>query len=145
MQYDYRGERLQNLKILVCDSGCYDTPQEQLRSRILGPDPLPINIPSPERDYIDYGYINDGGVLQLINVQYYPTKPTGLLAGALWNNGLTVGIILGITPNPTANAIIYGQFSAYELLTMGGGNFPLNNPGAGTNQLWNDKGVLSIA
>jgi hypothetical protein len=41
-QFDWRGERLQNLRILVCDSGCYDEPQEQLRARILSPDPLPI-------------------------------------------------------------------------------------------------------
>lgn len=47
-QFDWRGERLQNLRILVCDSGCYDEPQEQLRARILAPDPIPIPNARPE-------------------------------------------------------------------------------------------------
>ena len=47
-QYDWRSERLQNLRILVCDNGCYDEPQEQLRARILSPDPVPIFNARPE-------------------------------------------------------------------------------------------------
>jgi len=40
-QYDYRGRSLQNIRILVCET-CYDTPQPQLKPRIIPPDPLPI-------------------------------------------------------------------------------------------------------
>ena len=40
-QYDYRGRSLQNLRILVCQE-CYDTPQPQLKPRIVPPDPIPI-------------------------------------------------------------------------------------------------------
>lgn len=40
-QYDYRGRTLQNLRILVCDS-CMDLPNEQLKPRIIPPDPVPI-------------------------------------------------------------------------------------------------------
>jgi len=40
-QMDYRGRSLQNLRILVCDE-CYDTPQPQLKPRIIPPDPVPI-------------------------------------------------------------------------------------------------------
>jgi hypothetical protein len=46
-QFDYRSERLQNLRILVCSS-CLDEPQEQLRARILSPDPVPIFNARPE-------------------------------------------------------------------------------------------------
>ena len=48
-QFDWRGTKLQNLRILVCDSGCYDVPQEQLRSIVLPPDPVPIMNPRPEQ------------------------------------------------------------------------------------------------
>jgi len=47
-QFDWRSERLLNLRILVCSS-CLDKPQEQLRARILGPDPLPIYNARPEQ------------------------------------------------------------------------------------------------
>lgn len=40
-QYDYRGRTLQNTRILVCDS-CMDTPQPQLKPRIVPPDPIPV-------------------------------------------------------------------------------------------------------
>lgn len=40
-QYQWAGPKLQNLRILVCDT-CMDVPQEQLRTIILPPDPIPI-------------------------------------------------------------------------------------------------------
>lgn len=46
-QWQWSGERLQNLRLLVCDT-CYDIPQEQLRARILSPDPLPLINARPE-------------------------------------------------------------------------------------------------
>lgn len=46
-QWDWAGERLQNLRILVCEP-CLDVPQEQLRARILGPDPVPVLNARPE-------------------------------------------------------------------------------------------------
>lgn len=45
-QFDWRGPRLQNLRILVCEK-CMDKPQEQLRPRLLPPDPVPILNPRP--------------------------------------------------------------------------------------------------
>lgn len=47
-QWDWSGERLINKRILVCDTGCEDVPQEQLRARILSPDPIPILNARPE-------------------------------------------------------------------------------------------------
>ena len=69
-QWDWAGEKLINLKILVCDD-CYDVPQEQLRARILTPDPLPIINARPEpfaptgvgRDQTDFVTLIDGAML----------------------------------------------------------------------------------
>jgi hypothetical protein len=36
------GTHLYNQRLLVCYDKCYDTPQEQLRTIILPPDPPPI-------------------------------------------------------------------------------------------------------
>jgi hypothetical protein len=40
--------KLQNIRLLVC-SHCYDTPNQQLRTIIIPPDPLPVFNPRPER------------------------------------------------------------------------------------------------
>lgn len=47
-QYQWQGPKLQNQRILVCTT-CYDTPQEQFRTIILPPDPVPILNPRPEQ------------------------------------------------------------------------------------------------
>jgi hypothetical protein len=46
-QWDFQGARLQNLRLLVCDS-CNDKPFQQNRTIILPPDPMPIMNPRPE-------------------------------------------------------------------------------------------------
>lgn len=46
-QYQWIGPRQQNIRILVCDE-CYDTPQEQLRTIILPPDPIGIKNARPD-------------------------------------------------------------------------------------------------
>ena len=46
-QYDWRGPRLMNLRILVPASE-YDVPQEQLRPKPVPPDPTPIFNARPE-------------------------------------------------------------------------------------------------
>ena len=51
-QFDWRGNNLANLRILVCDT-CLDVPQDQLRPIVIGPDPLPIKNARPEQFYID--------------------------------------------------------------------------------------------
>lgn len=45
-QYDWRGNQLQNLRILV-DHHCEDVPFEQNRPIIIGPDPVPVRDPRP--------------------------------------------------------------------------------------------------
>ena len=41
-QIEWSGVRLYNIQILVCRDRCYDTPQEQLRTIIIPPDPPPV-------------------------------------------------------------------------------------------------------
>lgn len=45
-QYDFRGDTLQNLRYLKCWR-CLDIPQDQLRTVIVPPDPVPIKDPRP--------------------------------------------------------------------------------------------------
>ena len=99
-QFDWAGERLQNLRILVC-SPCLDVPQEQLRAKILSPDPLPIFNARPEpftttgfgydesdimempRTYgsPDFWDATDGAQILMpdgVTVMLMPSNPTGL-------------------------------------------------------------------
>lgn len=46
-QFEWAGTKLQNLRLLVCKS-CLDVPQEQLRTIVLPPDPVPVMNPRPE-------------------------------------------------------------------------------------------------
>jgi len=46
-QLRWRGPRLQSLGLLICDS-CLDIPNEQERTFVLPPDPVPINFARPE-------------------------------------------------------------------------------------------------
>ena len=46
-QYEWAGTKLQNFRLLVCKS-CLDVPQEQLRTIVLPPDPVPVMNPRPE-------------------------------------------------------------------------------------------------
>ena len=47
-QWFWAGMNLQNSQLLVCN-GCYDEPNQQLRTIIIPPDPLPVFNPRPER------------------------------------------------------------------------------------------------
>lgn len=91
--------------------------------------------------------LDDLGVLQLSGPPVglaYPTSPTGLPAGAVWDNGLTISIIPGITPNPAALPVFFGSVTAATLLAIGGGDFPLSDPHT-LNQLWNNGGLTCVS
>lgn len=64
----WAGDRLINLQILVCDI-CLDTPQDQLRSLTLPPDPEPVRNPRPE-----YYAIDDNNWLVTQSRQYLITQ-----------------------------------------------------------------------
>lgn len=46
-QLEWTGIKLRNTRLRVC-CRCMDEPQEQLRTRVLGPDPLPVRDPRPD-------------------------------------------------------------------------------------------------
>lgn len=88
---------------------------------------------------------NNGGVLTLPAPLTYPSSPSGLAAGAVWWNGGVISVTPGITPDPSAPPLYFQYTFPQQLLSLGGGNLPLTNPGPGTGQLWNDGGVVAIA
>lgn len=51
-QWQWAGTKLQNLRILVC-TRCLDTPQPQLKTRIIPADPVPVFNARPENFSID--------------------------------------------------------------------------------------------
>jgi hypothetical protein len=51
-QHDWRGNSLQNLRILVCKRKCLDIPQPQLAAYSPPPDPIPIRDPRPDLSYM---------------------------------------------------------------------------------------------
>lgn len=96
--------------------------------------------------YVTNTFTNVFGVLTLpSSAPYYPTSSTGLVAGSVWNSGGAVHVVSGITPNPSAPPVYFGVIGLSGLLSLGGGNLPLTNPGVGTKQLWNNGGVVNVA
>ncbi len=64
-QFQWMGPQLQNTRLLVCDT-CLDVPQEQLRTIILPPDPMPVLNARPENriaDFVSYLVTEDGAFL----------------------------------------------------------------------------------
>jgi hypothetical protein len=96
-------------------------------------------------NFVTDSFINDGGVLYLPISLTYPTSPMGLVAGSAWWNGGVISVIPGHTPNPSAAPLYFQYTFPQQLLSMGGGDLPISNPGVGTGQLWNNGGVVSIA
>ena len=88
---------------------------------------------------------NNGGVLDVSGMAGWPTSSLGLSDGAIWDNGGVASVVTPTSPSPTAPAVYFGNITAAALLALGGGNLPLTNPGVGSNQLWNNGGVISIA
>lgn len=81
-QFDWRGSALQNLRVLVCKR-CNDTPDEQLRSIIIPPDPPPIINARVEPFTVDEAanFLTPTGSLNRIGVPTY-TSGTTITNGA---------------------------------------------------------------
>lgn len=148
-QFEFAGRGLYNTRYLFCPR-CLDTPQPQLKARIIPADPVPKLNARVEPFAVDYDrndFANNGGVLVLANdgSNGYPTSPVGLIVGAVWNNGTTIGVIPGVIPDPAAPPMYFGgEISAAQLLQYGGGNLPSTNPNVKT-QLWNNGGVICVS
>ena len=91
---------------------------------------------------------DDGGVLALVPVlgtSGWPTSPTSLSAGALWNNMLSPTVVPPVTPNPLAPPVYFGNITSSALLSLGGANLPTTQPTVGSLQLWNNGGTVCVA
>jgi hypothetical protein len=96
--------------------------------------------------YASTDLYSNGGVLTLVNPPAgYPTSPTGLSAGAVWSNSGAIGVIPGITPDPTAPPVYMVTTTAALLLSTGGGNLPLTARAPGSGQLWNNGGEIAVS
>ncbi len=88
---------------------------------------------------------DDGGVLYLSPNTGYPASTSGLTTGQLWSNAGVISVYGTTTPSPTAAPVYFGLITASALLTLTGANLPLTKPRAGSLQLWNNGGEVSIA
>ena len=66
-QYDFRGRSLANLRILVCRRTCLDAPQPQLKTIVVGPDPIPVRDPRPGFAASQMGPTPTFSVLELLD------------------------------------------------------------------------------
>lgn len=85
-QFQWAGPTLQNLRILVCQS-CMDTPQIQLKTIILPPDPVPIT--NPRQEQYD---------LEMTSFMNTLTGPPSMAT----SSGVYVVTMIAITPTPEA-------------------------------------------
>ena len=143
-QFDWRGNAMQNLRILVCRR-CEDEPQPQLRPIIVGPDPYPVRdprpgfaaqqqgpVPAPPLSFAvpsnaglyetsDQGDVIDddeGNPIRIIGPTVDPLATFGLA-----NNG---GVLQITSPNywPTTSPGPGGLYSFGGLAFVGRGNTP---------------------
>lgn len=99
-QFDWRGPKMQNLRVLVCQS-CLDQPQQNgQRTIILPPDPVPVQYARPEM------YVPDDN----------PLSALGARANrAMWNYGNQIGTMTNAGGVPAAfdgNPVKPSQLSA---------------------------------
>jgi hypothetical protein len=95
-------------------------------------------------NWLTVNFTNNSGILTLSNALYYPKASTGLPPGSVWYNAGSINVVSGITPSPTAPALMFATTDPNLLLTLGGGNLPTTNPNV-NGQLWNNAGVINIA
>lgn len=109
-QHDWRGPRMQNLRILVCQS-CYDAPQQSGQRTILIPaDPIPIMNARPE------AYTTDNNPLSGIGADPFPNRwQFGAMIGTLTEGGGPQSAFDGNTNKPSwMSAVRSVSASSYE-------------------------------
>lgn len=162
-QFDWRGTSLSNLRILVCTATCLDIAQEQERTILVGPDPIPVLNPRPGWQATQEGYTvaadilelvdgdilppssaglgNNHGVLYLTSPSGWPTSDLLTPAGGFYSNGGESTIAPGAFTVLAAVPIIFGSISAGQLLTYNAGYLPQTPPATGSGILWNPWGT----
>lgn len=125
-QFQWQGPRLQNIRILVCQS-CMDTPQEQLRTIVLPPDPVPIFNARPEADVSDINPLSGVGV----SANFF-TPQYGSMIGNLTGGGGLNSVVDGNSNKETSqsayNAISNSSYSNYIGVNWTGNVSNLNMP-----------------
>lgn len=66
-QHDWRGPTEANLRILVCTRTCLDESQPQLRTILVGPDPIPVIDARPGFQATQQGYTPVFTPLELVS------------------------------------------------------------------------------
>lgn len=103
-QYQWQGPKLQNRRILVCDNGCMDVPQEQLRTIIVPPDPIPISNPRPDPHML---------MLQSSTPPGYASGAPNVLVTESGDfltteSGIPLITEINVTPSPTSSGYTIG-------------------------------------
>lgn len=87
-QLEWRGVSLSNIRILVCEP-CYDTPQRQLGTVFIPPDPPPIINARPEQYSLDEQPVSTrvtvAGSVRVIKYAPYPVNRIATVPGNLAN------------------------------------------------------------
>ena len=139
-QFDWRGSKMANLRLLVCPV-CLDDPQPQLRTILIGPDPVPVKDARPGFQATEQGFtpvfsvlelvdgdllprptpqpptpisgtlINNGGVVVSMSL-LFPESDAGLAPGMFFSNGGEIDIaVLATTPDPSAPPVFYNTYA----------------------------------
>lgn len=102
-QFQWQGPKLQNQRILVCPT-CLDEPQENIRTIIVPPDPIPIYNPRPDPH----------------NLELYSSAPPGFTSGSpnvlttesgsflTTESGTPLITEINVTPSPTSSGFTVG-------------------------------------
>lgn len=129
--YQWRGPKLSNIRFLVCES-CLDKPQEQLRTIILPPDPMPIENARPE-DYVSAD--NPLSALGATPNQRYPTYSNQI--GTLTGGGGIAAAFDGSLNKPAwmcaSNTISRSSYENYIGINWTGNNGMVTTPSSITN------------
>lgn len=139
-QYDWRGPNLQDLGILICPS-CMDEPQEQLRSIVLPPDPVPIIQPRPG-EFASMVISSSPDSYATIVPNWLATEAGDYLTTELGENLIGEiqitptphGYIDGSAPAETGNAVDFDGTTTY--LTRGAGVTGVVDSPTGIFSVW---------
>ena len=99
------------------------------------------------------GLGNDGGVLYLTNPLGcgYPVSDAFLAPGMVWSQAAqlggytTINVVPGGEPDSSIPDMFFGVVTYLDLLNYGGSNLPTSPPPDGSNQLWNNGGLVCVA
>lgn len=129
-QFDWVGARLQNLRILVCQP-CRDKPQENIRTIVLPPDPMPIMNPRPESFPSDDNPISGIGWDALKQFSLWKALGNSTISGTLTGGGGPDAAFFGggglFQSTPTTTAIGSKLFSQSATLVPGSSLTGVNN------------------